>query len=111
MDDFIEKPSDFLLERCPSLQSDSQLDNTLINENADKFDKTESSSNCKLGKELAEDNFEATDGTSYKGNSNDPETTYENPYLSQESSHLLQLGINILSKLSMRKSLLMMQMI
>ena len=41
MDDFIEKPSNLLLAIGPSLQSDSQLDNTLINENIDMFDKTE----------------------------------------------------------------------
>lgn len=83
---FIEKPSDCLLATDRSLQSDSQLDNTPIDDNVDMFDKTESSADCKQDKEPAEDNFEATDGTSYKGNSSGPETTYENPDLMQKNS-------------------------
>lgn len=80
---FVEKPSDCLLATDQCLQSDSQLDNTPIDDNVDMFDKTESSADCKQDKEPAKDNFEATDGTSYEGNSSGPETTNENPDLVQ----------------------------
>jgi len=48
----------------------------------DMFDKTDG----KQEKEPAEDNFEAIEGTSHKGNTSDPETNFENLNLLQKGS-------------------------
>lgn len=48
----IKKPSDFLLATNPPLQSDSHLDNSPTDDNVDMFDKTESSPDCKQGRDL-----------------------------------------------------------
>jgi hypothetical protein len=63
---FMKKPSDCLVAAGLALQSDSQLDSTLVDNIVYMFDKTESFPDCKQEKEPAEDNLDAIGDTNRK---------------------------------------------